>query len=447
MSFGFGRAKAAVSNATPSQSGADDREAIDQSALVAALTAMRRGQDTAGWPSGDVGVALQAFAAELARRSRQELKCLVGFASQAASTGAAIGWVTHDVRQVADGAGTIAGAVEELAGSISELSAMSNDGSSDAIAVSRETTGCLGEMRQAANSMETIRERVGAITVRIDVLENAVRQIAEMADAIEAISSQTNLLALNATIEAARAGEAGRGFAVVANEVKSLSGQTAKATEQIRARIATLMEETDAIKRATAESADAVATGDQRIRATGERVETVGVQVSGISSRMQSLSEVLGQQRAATNEISESVSRIASLASKTRGEIGDALDAMVAAERSAMSAVDAAANRGLSEYEFLRLSADAASERRRLGAMLVGASPPERAAAFGERLDTLPADRRPAPLMRARDTARAEADKMIAAVKSQDWAAASSSFERAEAALAEVVRLAESEER
>jgi len=52
------------------------------------------------------------------------------------------------------------------------------------------------------------------------------------------------MLALNATIEAARAGEAGRGFAVVASEVKSLAGQTAKATEEISTRINAVVEAT-----------------------------------------------------------------------------------------------------------------------------------------------------------------------------------------------------------
>ncbi|MFC3692854.1 methyl-accepting chemotaxis protein [Chenggangzhangella methanolivorans] len=443
MTFGFGRAATSVVKAAEAGPAAE-AVALDQMRLVAALDAMKRGAEPAEWPEGDAGAALRAFADAVSRRGRDDLGALVSFARDASATGLGVGWVTHDVRQVAESTSTIAGAVEELANSISELFSMSSSGAADATSAREETGLCLQEMGAASSSMDAIRDRVGAIAARIGVLEDAVRQIADMAGAIEAISSQTNLLALNATIEAARAGDAGRGFAVVANEVKSLSGQTAKATEQIRARIATLMEETDAIKRATGESASAVADGEATIRATGDKVEAVGRHVSLITSNMHALSDVLGQQRAATNEISENVGRIASTASKTRGEIDAVLGKLVAAEETAIAGVDGAAGRGLRGFECLRFAAEAGQLHRRLGAILIGAGSAELdAGVFGARLDALPADERPEDAIRARDVVRREAAAMLAHVRAQDWSAASDCFTRAEAALEEAVKAAE----
>jgi hemoglobin-like flavoprotein len=64
-------------------------------------------------------------------------------------------------------------------------------------------------------------------------LEEEIQAVANVAEQVQAIARQTNLLALNAKIEAARAGEAGRGFDVVATEVKELSTQTSRATQEI----------------------------------------------------------------------------------------------------------------------------------------------------------------------------------------------------------------------
>lgn len=89
------------------------------------------------------------------------------------------------------------------------------------------------QVRQSAGVVEQAGQRTEKSVAEIESLAAATQRIDGVLNLIQAIAEQTNLLALNATIEAARAGEAGRGFAVVAHEVKTLAGQTAKATSEI----------------------------------------------------------------------------------------------------------------------------------------------------------------------------------------------------------------------
>jgi methyl-accepting chemotaxis protein len=107
---------------------------------------------------------------------------------------------------------------------------------------------------------------------------------------ITAIAEQTNLLALNATIESARAGEAGRGFAVVASEVKSLAGQTAKATDEISSHISGMQD-------ATQESVAAI--------------KEIGGTIAEISNIASSIASAVEQQSSATQEIARSVQTVA----------------------------------------------------------------------------------------------------------------------------------------
>jgi methyl-accepting chemotaxis protein len=82
---------------------------------------------------------------------------------------------------------------------------------------------------------------------------------------INAISSQTNLLSLNASIEAARAGEYGRGFGVVADEIRTLSVQSAEASNNIKAILGKLADTTGVVSKQITDGAKAAENGVNKV--------------------------------------------------------------------------------------------------------------------------------------------------------------------------------------
>lgn len=132
----------------------------------------------------------------------------------------------------------------------------------------------------ARDAVETARASEQAIAG----LRDLTSTIGSVVSLIDEIASRTNLLALNATIEAARAGEAGRGFAVVAQEVKLLSGQTSRATQDITDHITRIGEAT---------------------RACYAGIERVAGVIHGMETMAATIATSVAQQGAATSEIAQ----------------------------------------------------------------------------------------------------------------------------------------------
>ncbi|MDY0872049.1 methyl-accepting chemotaxis protein [Dongia rigui] len=250
----------------------------DAAAKAEAETKLKRAQELDSLIQsfeGQVGAlvgSLSTAASEL-QSSAQSMSATADQANQQSSA------VALAAEQTTANVQTVAAATEELTSSISEIGRQ----------VSQSTSIAQKAVSQASET-----------NAQVQGLAVSAQAIGAVVQLINDIASQTNLLALNATIEAARAGEAGKGFAVVASEVKNLASQTAKATDEIGAKITE-------IQGATAQSVAAI-----------EGISKVIEEISHIST---TIAAAVEEQTAATNEIARNVQQASQGTTQVSGNI------------------------------------------------------------------------------------------------------------------------------
>jgi methyl-accepting chemotaxis protein len=190
-------------------------------------------------------------------------------------------------------------ASQQMASSVAAEAEESSVNAQSLGAATEEMVASIREIaRQVTNSSEvTKRAVVSAQDSEREVkqLQQISQEIGDVVRLITDIARQTNLLALNATIEAARAGEAGKGFAVVANEVKSLANQTAKATDEIAAKIQAIQD----------------ASGQ-----TGESIAQIGKVIASVDEYITAIVAAIEEQNSTTEEISRNVTFVSGSASR-----------------------------------------------------------------------------------------------------------------------------------
>jgi methyl-accepting chemotaxis protein len=215
--------------------------------------------------------------------------------------------VSAAAEQVSRNVQTVATGAEQMGASIREIA----QNATDAARVAADAV-------QAAQLTNDAVSKLGASS----------QEIGNVVKVITSIAQQTNLLALNATIEAARAGEAGKGFAVVAHEVKDLAQETAKATDDISARIS-------AIQTDTAGAVEAIEQITLVIAKINDYQNTIAAAVEEQTATTREMSRSVNEAAIGTSEIAENITGVAQAAAATSSGVVDSQRA--AAELSRMS--------------------------------------------------------------------------------------------------------------
>lgn len=205
------------------------------------------------------------------------LETASNLSSMAEDTTSSISQVSFAVVNIAQGATNLAENSQDSAMGIGELSKKLDDIaniSNEMDTVSKNTKDLSNQGIHTVNTLinknsESMESSTKVAEIISDV-DNSVKEISTISDAISAITDQTNLLSLNASIEAARAGEAGKGFAVVADEIRKLAEQSKNSTEQIKSIIekiqfkaSTAVEAMDSTQKISAEQTVAVSKTEQ----------------------------------------------------------------------------------------------------------------------------------------------------------------------------------------
>lgn len=171
----------------------------------------------------------------------------------------------------------------------------------------QEATDSIARLNTTMDSSIQVSHKIKSSIMELSFLNKSIADVMKLVDNI---SEQTNLLALNASIEAARAGEVGKGFAVVANEVKNLSEQSKKSTENVRKTLKTIEAKTKDAVNLVKEANDIFEDQEEAVKKTYSAFNNIIERLKGVDTELGKVNGQVTDMETLKDEMANKINRI-----------------------------------------------------------------------------------------------------------------------------------------
>ncbi|EED1115131.1 methyl-accepting chemotaxis protein Trg [Escherichia coli] len=227
-----------------------------------------------------------------------------------------------------------AAAIEQTAASMEQLTATVKQNADNAHYASKLAQEASIKASDGGQTVSGVVKTMGAIST-------SSKKISEITAVINSIAFQTNILALNAAVEAARAGEQGRGFAVeaarageqgrgfavVASEVRTLASRSAQAAKEIEGLIS--------------ESVRLIDLGSDEVATAGKTMSTIVDAVASVTHIMQEIAAASDEQSRGITQVSQAISEMDKVTQQNASLVEEASAAAVSLEEQAARLTEA----------------------------------------------------------------------------------------------------------
>ncbi|MBY7471319.1 Tar ligand binding domain-containing protein [Escherichia marmotae] len=207
-----------------------------------------------------------------------------------------------------------AAAIEQTAASMEQLTVTVKQNADNAHYASRLA-------QEASIKASDGGQTVSGVVKTMGDISSSSKKISEITAVINSIAFQTNILALNAAVEAARAGEQGRGFAVVASEVRTLASRSAQAAKEIEGLIS--------------ESVRLIGQGANEVTTAGKTMSAIMDAVASVTHIMQEIAAASDEQSRGITQVSQAISEMDKVTQQNASLVEEASAAVSLEEQAA----------------------------------------------------------------------------------------------------------------